>query len=53
MNYAFTQSETSKDRALNILLADKNLDAYREKMALDERNAMFTIGTKLLFGLED
>jgi hypothetical protein len=50
MSYAFTQSETAKDRALNILLADKDLDAYREKMAADEENAKYTVGAKLLFG---
>jgi hypothetical protein len=50
MSYAFTQSETAKDRALNILLANKDLDSYREKMAADERNAMFAVGAKLLFG---
>ena len=52
MSYAFTQSETSKDRALNILLADKELTAYREKMAADESNAMFAVGTKLIFGID-
>jgi hypothetical protein len=51
MSYSFTQSETAKDRALNILLADKDLGAYREKMAADEKNAMFAVGTKLLFGI--
>ena len=50
MSYAFTQSESAKDRAMNILLADKNLDSYREKMASDEKNAMFAVGAKLLFG---
>jgi hypothetical protein len=51
MSYSFTQSETAKDRALNILLADKDLGAYREKMAADEKNAMFAVGAKLLFGM--
>jgi hypothetical protein len=51
MNYSFTQSETSKDRALSILLADKDLAAYREKMASDESNAKWAVGAKLLFGI--
>jgi hypothetical protein len=36
---------------LSILLADKNLDAYREKMAADESNAKWAVGAKLLFGI--
>jgi hypothetical protein len=51
MSYSFTQSETAKDRALNILLADKDLAAYREKMAADESNAKWAVGAKLLFGI--
>ena len=53
MSYSFTASETAKDRALNILLADKDLAAYREKMAADESNAMWAVGARLLFGFGD
>ena len=48
MNYAFTQSETSMDRALSILLADKELDAYREKMAADTRDAKYALATSVI-----
>ena len=48
MNYAFTQSETSMDRALSILLADKELDAYREKMAADQKDARAALATSVI-----
>jgi hypothetical protein len=48
MNYSFTQSQTAMDRALSILLADKELTAYREKMASDESNARSAFGTSVL-----
>jgi predicted DNA binding CopG/RHH family protein len=32
MDMAFRGSESEKDRNVNILLADKNLEAYRDKI---------------------
>jgi hypothetical protein len=49
MSYAFAQSESSQDRALNILLADKNLEAFREKMRADEKNAQTGLFSRMLF----
>jgi type IV secretory pathway component VirB8 len=49
MSYAFTQSQSAQDRALNILLADKNLDAYREKMAQESNDAKAAVAWKVLF----
>jgi hypothetical protein len=51
MSYAFAQSESSQDRALNILLADKNLDAFREKMRADNKNARAALGSRIFFSL--
>jgi hypothetical protein len=48
MSYSFTQSQTAMDRALSILLADKELTAYREKMEADESNARAAFGTSVL-----
>lgn len=45
MSYAVTQSESAQERALRILLADKDLTAYREKMAADESNARSAVLT--------
>jgi hypothetical protein len=47
MSYAFAQSESSQDRAMNVLLADKNLDAFREKMSADEKNAQAALFTRI------
>ena len=48
MNYAFTQSETSMDRALSLLLADKELDAYRDKMAADQEDSRAALATSVI-----
>jgi hypothetical protein len=49
MSYAFTQSETAQDRALNILLADKDMEKFRANLKSNERNALASLGTYLLF----
>jgi hypothetical protein len=51
MSYSFAQSESKQDRALSILLADKDLAAYREKMTLESDDAKAAIFTRLFFGL--
>lgn len=49
MSYSFAQSESRQDRALSILLADKDLAAYREKMARESEDAKAAVLTRLLF----
>ena len=50
MSYSFAQAESKQDRALSILLADKDLAAYREKMAQESDDAKAAVLTRLLFG---
>ena len=51
MSYAFSAEQTAGDRALQIVLADKELEAVREKIANDEKTAKGALWTKLLFGI--
>ncbi len=39
MDYANSSAESSKDRALNLLLADKNVDLFKQKLAAEENQA--------------
>jgi hypothetical protein len=48
MSFAFSASESAQDRALSVLLADKNLEAFREKMQNDESTARAAVWTKTL-----
>lgn len=50
MDYAFTSSENASDRALNLLLADKKLDAVRLELESQEDQAKGSLWTKVLFG---
>lgn len=50
MSYSFAQSESRQDRALSVLLADKDLAAYREKMSQESDDAKAAVLTRLLFG---
>ena len=51
MSYAFSAEQTAGDRALQIVLADKELEAVREKIANDEKTAKGALWTKLLFNV--
>ena len=51
MSYAFSAEQTAGDRALQIVLADKELEAVREKIANDEKTAKGALWTKLLFSV--
>lgn len=50
MDYTFTSSENASDRALNLLLADKKLDAVRMELDSEEDTARGSLWTKVLFG---
>lgn len=49
MDYAFTQSENAADRALSILLGDKQLQSIREQLEAEEDQALGTLLTKIFF----
>ena len=49
MDYSFTQSENEADRALSILLGDKQLSSIREQLAAEEDAALGTLLTKVFF----
>jgi hypothetical protein len=49
MDYSFTQSENSADRALSILLGDKKLEAIREQLDSEEQQALGSLMTKIFF----
>lgn len=49
MDYSFTQSENSADRALSILLGDKKLDALRLELDSNEQQALGSLMTKIFF----
>jgi hypothetical protein len=50
MDYAFTQGENGADRAMNLLLGDKKLEAIREELEADEQRALGGLLTKVFFG---
>ena len=50
MDYTFKSSENAKDRALNILLADKKLEAVRMELEAEEDAAKGSLWTKIFFG---
>ena len=50
MDYAYNSSENASDRALNLLLADKNLEAVRMELESEEASAKGSLWTKVLFG---
>ena len=49
MDYAFTQSENAADRALSILLGDKQLQSIREQLESEEDQALGSLLTKIFF----
>ena len=49
MDYSFTQSENAADRALSILLGDKQLDAVQQQLDSQEDQALGTLLTKVFF----
>jgi len=51
MSFAFTASESEQDRALQIILGDKDLEAVRLKLKSDDKTAKGALWTKLLFGI--
>ena len=50
MSYAFTSSESAMDRALQIVLGDKKLDAVREQLEAEENAAGTSLMFRFLFG---
>jgi hypothetical protein len=50
MSYNFTSTESAKDRALNILLADKEMEAFKEKLGYEEDAAKTELAFRFLFG---
>ena len=50
MSYAFTSSESAMDRALQIVLGDKNLEAVRTQLAAEEDAAATSLMFRFLFG---
>ena len=49
MDYSFTSGENQADRALSILLGDKQLDAIRAQLDAEEDSALGTLLTKIFF----
>jgi hypothetical protein len=50
MSFAFTSSESAMDRAMQIVLADKELEAVREQLAAEEDAASTSLMFRFLFG---
>ncbi len=50
MSFAFTSSETAMDRALRIVLADKELESVRTQLAAQEDAAQTSLMFRFLFG---
>jgi len=50
MSYNFTSTESAKDRALNILLADKEMEAFKEKLGYQEDADKTELAFRFLFG---
>lgn len=49
MDYSFTQSENAADRALSILMGDKQLEGIRDQLDSQEEAALGTLLTKIFF----
>jgi hypothetical protein len=49
MDYSFTQSENEADRALSILLGDKQLSSIKQQLDSQEDQALGTLLTKVFF----
>ena len=50
MSFAFTSDQSAMDRALSIILADKELEAAREKLNAMEDAADTNLAMRFLFG---
>jgi len=50
MSFAFTSSESAMDRALQIVLADKELESVRTQLAAEEDAASTSLMFRFLFG---
>lgn len=50
MSFAFTSDQSAMDRALSIILADKELEAAREKLSAMEDAADTNLAMRFLFG---
>ena len=50
MDYAYKSSESDKDRALDIVLADKKYDEYQEARDDQEETSKWRLATSLLLG---
>ena len=51
MDYAFKASESSKARALELVLADKKYEDYAAARADEEKTFMWAVGSKVLLGM--
>ena len=51
MSYNFTSTESAKDRAMNILLADKEMQAFKDKLGYQEDAAKTELAFRFLFGV--
>jgi hypothetical protein len=51
MSFAFTANESGMDRALQVVLADKELAAVKAKISSDDKTAKAALWTKVLFGI--
>ena len=49
MDYSFTSSENAADRALSILMGDKQLQSIREQLDAEEDQALGSLLTKVFF----
>jgi hypothetical protein len=50
MSFAFTSSESAMDRAMQIVLADKELESVRTQLAAEESAASTSLMFRFLFG---
>jgi len=50
MSFAFTSSESAMDRAMQIVLADKELESVRTQLAAEENAASTSLMFRFLFG---
>jgi hypothetical protein len=50
MQYNFTTAESAKDRALSILMGDKELDALKKELGYKEDTAKTQLLFRFLFG---
>ena len=53
MSYAFTATESTLDRNLRVLLADKDLQAVRDKLDAADESAKWALGYNMFFGDDD